>query len=409
MTEAQGSRTNFGALLLGRWVDGTLTYCGRVGTGFDAEELASIGRAILARRTKEPSCDRAPTVRGAVWCRPSLVAAVSYAGVTRDGRLRHPVFKTIRADKGITDLRKEETMTTKAASKATRQRSMKQAESPVVAGITISHPDRVIYQSPSVRKLDLARYYEAVASHMLPWIAGRPLSLLRCPDGTAGECFFQKHFADSLPEGVRRVKSAKGDQLLTIDDITGLIALVQRGVIELHVWGSRVASLERPDYLVFDLDPGPGVAWASVRDGARLIRSVLNELELTSVLRTTGGKGLHVVALLNRSHTWPEAKTLAKRVAEAAAAHRPEAFTTKSLKERRKGRIYVDYLRNGRGATAIANYSARAREGAPVAMPIAWRSLARLTAPDRFTVPALTRRIPPLPDEWQEAMATIGR
>lgn len=280
----------------------------------------------------------------------------------------------------------------------------------LVAGVSITHPDRVIFSEPRITKLELARHYERAAPWLLPFIARRPLSLVRCPKGTEPidakrRCFVQKHFPGALPDGVRRVGRADAERLIYVEDVEGIVSLVQLGVIEFHTWGSRIDDLERPDYLVLDLDPGPGVAWDAVREAAGVVRTLLRGAGLDSVVRTTGGKGLHVVAHLPMRMTWADAKNLAKSVAERAVADAPDTFVATASKSKRIGRIFIDSLRNARGATAIASYSVRARIGAPLAMPIGWRDLGKIDSGAHFSITSLGPRILPLALEWQAALA----
>jgi bifunctional non-homologous end joining protein LigD len=402
MTAPRRSRGGFGSLLLARPEGDRLVYCGRVGAGFSEADLKSIANRLQRMRRKDAPCEGVPrSVRPKLWCEPRLVVEVSFAAITTDGLLRQPVFKALRDDKEVAELTSDERAPSPAPEKAPRR---SRSSPDQVAGVKFTHPDRLVFESPPVTKLELARYYELAAPRLLPFIAGRPLALLRCPDGDGGPCFFQKHFREALPQAVRRVGSAASAHHLVVDDVEGLVSLVQRGVIEFHVWASRADRLDHPEYLVLDLDPGPGVTWDAVRDAARLMRSIISKQGLTPLLRTTGGNGLHVVAYLPVKLTWEDLKALTKAIASTAAAAAPDRLTTVAAKVRRQGRIYIDYLRNGRGATAIANYSARARTGAPVAMPIAWAALGRLDGPAPFTVPNMLRRLHALPRDWREAI-----
>ena len=257
-----------------------------------------------------------------------------------------------------------------------------------VAGVTLSNPDRVLYPEEGLTKLDLARYYAAVAPRMLPHVAGRPLALLRCPQGRAKPCFYQKHWTGTLPPGVETVpiREAKGSlgKYTLVRTATGLVSLVQHGVLEVHLWGSRADRLEAPDRIVFDVDPGPGVTWKRVREAAGLLRALFATLGLSSWLKTTGGKGLHVVLPIARRSSWEEVSAFARAVAQRLAREDPGSFLASASKAARRGRIFVDWLRNTRGATAIAPWSTRARPGAPVSVPLAWEELDRLKGGDQF-------------------------
>lgn len=268
-----------------------------------------------------------------------------------------------------------------------------------VAGIRLTNPDRVLYADQGLTKQDLAAYYEAVAPWMLPHIVGRPLGLIRCPRGQGGQCFFQRHAGSGVPDALRRLRipDMEGDGeavYLAVDDRTGLMALVQIGVLEIHPWGARADDPERPDRLVFDLDPAEGLPWARIVEAAREVRARLAAVGLESFVKTTGGKGLHVVLPVARRQGWDDARAFVRAVAEAMARDRPAAFTAAAAKASRPGKVFIDYLRNARGASAIAPYSTRARPGAPVATPLAWEELEDPDfRPDRFTVASLPDRL----------------
>jgi bifunctional non-homologous end joining protein LigD len=250
-----------------------------------------------------------------------------------------------------------------------------------LAGVRLTHPDRILFPGQGVTKRTLAEYYLAIADRILPHVAGRPLSLVRCPAGQSGECFFQKHASPGFPEALKpvriREKSGSNDYLY-IEDEAGLVAAVQMGVLELHVWGSHIETLETPDRLVFDFDPDEAVEFAAVRGAAVEMRDRLDALGLRSFAMATGGKGIHVVVPLTPREDWEAMKAFAAAMAETLAAEQPDRFLATASKAARKGRIFIDYLRNARGATAIAPFSCRARKGAPIAWPVAWPALSRL-------------------------------
>jgi bifunctional non-homologous end joining protein LigD len=276
--------------------------------------------------------------------------------------------------------------------------------------VQISSRDRLVFQSAGLTKGDVADYYAAVADLLLPGIADRPLSLLRCPRGAAAECFFQKHHAESLGAHVRVVPidTASGtDDYLTVRDASGLLELVQMNALEFHPWGAKVDKPERPDMLVFDLDPGPGVGWKDVVAAARDVRARLQDASLDSFVRLSGGKGVHVVVPIRRGPTWDQAKDFSGAFAEAMAAHRPLQYVASMSKAKRTGRIFIDWLRNGRGATSVCSWSLRAREGAPVAMPIRWEELGRVSGPDAFDLHKALKRAKTLKvDPWEGYAAT---
>lgn len=272
-----------------------------------------------------------------------------------------------------------------------------------IAGVRITHPDRVIYPLQGVTKRDLARFYETIADWILPQVRGRPTSLVRCPEGIAKGCFYQKHVGVWAPAALRRVRiqeKRKVGEYLVVEDLAGLIGLVQIGILEIHTWNAVVERLEQPDRLVFDLDPGDGVMWRDVVAGARRVREVLGGIGLESFLKTTGGKGLHVVVPIESGPGWPECLGFARALAETLAREAPHQFTATVAKRERRGRIYVDYLRNARGATAVAAYSTRARPGAPVSTPVTWDEVGR-RRPDAYTVATIPRRLSALRrDPW---------
>jgi len=275
-------------------------------------------------------------------------------------------------------------------------RSHHTTDESTIAGVRLSHPDRVLYPEHKYTKRDLAEYYEKVGEWILPYVVGRPLTLVRCPEGYQGECFFQKHLTGSLPGAVRGVMvevKGKNEEYVAIENVAGLVALVQMGVLELHPWPAREDNLERPDQLVFDLDPGEGVTWKDIVHGAREVRERLEAAGLKTFLRTSGGKGLHIVVPLSRRNTWEEFKAFAKSVADAMTRDEPDRYIATLSKAKRRGKIFVDYLRNQRGATAVASYSTRRRAGAPVAVPIAWEELTTRTRPDMFNIKNLPKRL----------------
>jgi bifunctional non-homologous end joining protein LigD len=275
-----------------------------------------------------------------------------------------------------------------------------------VAGVTLSNPQRVVYPEQDLTKLDLARYYEMVADWVLPHVADRPLTLVRCPQGQGHHCFYQKHLTEAMPDALRGVNIAeKGspDIYVMVADLPGLVSLVQMGVLEIHPWGARADDVERPDRLVFDLDPGEGVTWSAVIEGAELVRDRLAELGLQSFVRTTGGKGLHVVVPITRHRGWEEVKSFCHALADSFVSAQPDRYIATMSKAKRRGKVFVDYLRNQRGATAVASYSTRARAGAPVATPLAWDELSPNVTADQFTVKTIPARLAKLKkDPWHD-------
>ncbi len=279
------------------------------------------------------------------------------------------------------------------------------AAAATIGGVTLSHPDRVYWQDAGVSKRDLADFYSQIWKWMRPHLVGRPIALLRCPEGAAGQCFFQKHAAAGIATEHLHLVPEKGDKIISIDDLAGLISLVQAGVLEIHTRGTTIGDRERADRLVFDLDPGPGTGWSDVVAAARAVRERLDKLKLKSFLKTSGGKGLHVVLPIKPT-PWDEAKEFARAVAAGMAADEPGRYTATAAKSKRNKRIFIDYLRNSREATAVAPYSTRARPGAPVSTPIEWSELGTLKGSNQFTVLNLPARLKRLrKDPW----AQIGR
>jgi bifunctional non-homologous end joining protein LigD len=257
-----------------------------------------------------------------------------------------------------------------------------------IAGVALTNPDRVLYPEQGITKQTLAAYYEAIAPLMLPHLAGRPLVLVRCPEGRRKGCFYQKHWSVGLPDTLQTVDIEEGSgavrPYVTLDDAAGLVSLIQHGVLEVHVWGSRSDDVDLPDRIVFDLDPGPGVSWKRVIEGARELKDRLEALELESWLKTSGGKGLHIVVPVARRSTWDDVAAFTRAVAYKMASDSPKKYIAKASKAARKGLIFVDWIRNTRGATSVAAWSTRARPGAPISVPIAWGAIDDLEGGDQF-------------------------
>jgi len=278
--------------------------------------------------------------------------------------------------------------------------------------VRLTHPDKIMFPAHDVTKRDVALYLQAAAERMMPHVANRPLSLLRCPEGQAKQCFFQRHGGTGLPAAIRRVsitnKDGEAAEYLYITEADGLLAAAQYDVLEFHIWGAPVADVDRPDRIVFDLDPDPAVAFPVVREAASQVRAALDALGLQSFAMLTGGKGLHVVAPITRHHDWPVVKQFAKALAERFAAEAPDQYVATMRKARRKGRIFIDHFRNERTASAVAPYSPRARESAAIAWPVTWEELAKTASADAVSLSAATRRLAE-PDPWHDYMTTKQR
>lgn len=366
-TKSSTKARPFASLLLAERDGDLLTYRGKVGTGFDAARMADLAAQLqpLAAATPATEVPR-PEARGATWVQPLLVAEVAYAEITGDGRVRHASFLGLRDDKPAAEARVE-------------------TPAPADPPVKISNRDRIIFPEAKLTKGDLSDYCAAMAPLMLEHMAGRPLSLVRCPQGRAKACFFQKHDSGSFGQHVRHVpireKDGAVENYLYVEDAAGILACVQMGSIEFHGWACHAADVEKPDRMIFDLDPDEGLGFAEVKKAAAFLHDRLAELGLTSFAMLSGGKGVHVVAPLTPGHGWDAHKDFARRFAEALSTAEPERFTATMSKAKRKGRIFIDWLRNQRGATAILPWSARARPGAPVALPIAWDELAEVKTP----------------------------
>ncbi len=362
------------SLLLGLNEGGKLRYAGKVGTGFDADTQAMLAAKLekLARKTAPVEVPRA-AAKGAVWVRPTLVAEVAFAEFTADNVVRHASFIGLRGDKPAKAVVAE-----------------KPADPPPASTVKISSRDRVVFPGDGITKGELADYYAAMAGVMLPWLGRRPISLVRCPQGRAKQCFFQKHDAGSFGEQVHHVdireKDGGTEPYLYVEDAHGMLACVQMGTIEFHGWGARVEDVEKPDRLVFDLDPDEGLDFDDVKRAAEHIKSVLADMGLTSFPMLSGGKGVHIVVPLTPEAEWPAVKSFADRFARALAADEPERFVATATKAKRKGRLFIDWLRNQRGAPAVLPYVVRARPGAPVAAPVAWSEFKGLDTAARWTL-----------------------
>ncbi len=412
-TDPGGAREGFGSLLLGYYDRARrLRFAGAVGTGFNQATLRALRRRLdrLARRVP-PSAEIARAApRRAHWVAPELVAELRYSEWTRDGRLRHPAFLGLREDKSADEvvIDREDAAAAGLSDPAPRASALpgRVRGTVEVAGVAISNADKVLYPKGGFTKLALAQYYEQIAPHMLPELSGRPLTLVRCPEGYDKNCFYQKHATKAVPAALERLDIPEGRDAgihLLANDLAGLLSLVQMGVLEIHVWGSTRRALDRPDRVVFDFDPDEGLAWPRVVEAAFTMRHLLGELGLESFAKATGGKGLHVVVPLRPQLDWDEMKAFSKAMAEEMARREPGAYTTTMAKKSRRGRIFIDYLRNQRGATAIAAYSARARPGAPVAAPLSWKEVEDGVRSDAFTIATLPRRLATLSrDPWND-------
>jgi bifunctional non-homologous end joining protein LigD len=417
-TDPEGSRHGFGALLLGVYEsDGKLAYAGKVGTGFSDASLADLSHALSELVQKQSPFRNPPggaEGRRAHWVRPVLVAEVSFTEWTDDGTLRHASFRGLRADKPATEVVRERPAPLSIHSEPNEQapraparaNALRSTDKNAVAGILLTNPDKKLYPEAGITKRDLALYYAAVGEWMLPHLRDRPLTLLRCPNGWNEECFYQKKAEEGVNDAISRVEIHSGDgstaRYMMADSVPAIVALLQMGVLEVHPWGSRASSLGFPDRIIFDLDPDDEVGWEDLKQAALIVKTLLENIGLAPFLKTTGGKGLHVVVPVEPAVGWENVKGFTKAVAEFLERTFPDRFTAKLLKVSRRGKIFIDYLRNSEGATAVAAYSTRARPRAPVSTPVAWDELSRDLRFDHFNVGNVPKRLAKgKADPWQ--------
>nr|WP_308742349.1 DNA ligase D [uncultured Anaerocolumna sp.] len=388
------------SLLLGIYEGEELVYAGRAGTGLSESDMKTLEKKFENIKRMNPAFKIAPSPKSnekITWLEPELVAEIKFAEWTKENLLRQASFKGIRTDKDPMDIKKEK------AEDEKYQYSEKEVEKPmevnansiIIEGIKISNPDKVMFDDPVTTKIDVVQYYEKVSERMLPYVSHRILSIVRCPKGISQTCFYKKH-PGAGSKGIITIpittSSGEIEDYFYIENAPGLISEVQMGTLEFHTWGSRVDEIEKPDVMVFDLDPDEGMDLSRVRQGVLDIRSILNELSLNSYLKTSGGKGYHVVVPLKPVVTWDAFHDFARRVAEVMEQKWPDRYTSNVRKAKRTDKIFIDWIRNGRGATSIAPYSIRARKGARVSMPIAWDELDTV-APDGITMADALLRI----------------
>lgn len=415
-TAARGARVGLGSILLARPArGGGWDFAGRVGTGFSDAQLKELAATLQKAGLKKPPVHEAtidPLLRGAHWVSPRAVVEVYFRGIGNHGLLRQPSLKAMRLDKKPKDLRRNDKAPvthkrgktamaqTKAVPAKKVARSSKTAvtkkQSVSMEQVTITHPEREVFPGEGISKQDVAEYYRTVMKHFLPGVEGRPMSVIRCPSGVGEGCFFQKHIIDGLkhtPSARLKEESGRSGDYLYPDTAEAIIEMVQFGAIEFHPWGSTVNDPEHATRLIFDLDPAADVDWPRVVQGARCVRSLLEKLGLVSFVRTTGGKGLHVVVPLKPACAWDKVKQFAHSFADTLAKTYPDEFVAVASKSKRRGLIFLDYLRNARGATSVASYSLRARPGAPVAVPLRWEELGKIKSGTQFDIHSLPQRL----------------
>ncbi len=397
-----------GALLLGYHQDGKLIYAGRTGTGFTQKLQKQIRDRLDSLRSNTNPFLAIGTAerKGALWVKPELVAEVAFSTWTADNFVRQASFKGLREDKPAAEVVREKAAGMPNARSASRAAQAvphsTRAEPPTAISMPrVTHPDKIVDRESGLTKEQFVSYYAEAAEHILPHIANRPLSIVRCPGGTSAKCFFQKHVKVGLPKGIGSVdivdrKSGKPEPYITLSDAAVIPELGQLNVFELHPWGAPASDFEHPDRLIFDLDPDTSIDWQTLADTAAEVRSRLKKLGLETFLKSTGGKGLHIVAPIKSEHDWPSVKEFAHQFVLAMEADNPSLYITKMTKAARAGRIYLDYLRNERGATAVAPYSPRSRSGVPVSVPMAWSEL-KADGPPRCLVAAFA--------EWRKRLS----
>ena len=405
-----------GALTVGVYTNGKFTYAGRIGTGYSHAMARELWKRLEALHADKPPFALPADERrkNVIWVKPQMVIEAEFRGWTHGEVLRQASFKGVREDKAAKDVVREvpkdmakirtkpkPAQTSNAA--PARKSPASKSSSHVVADVTLTHPDRVYWADVGVTKEDLAEYYVAVWDWIAPHVVRRPLALVRCPDGTEGQCFFQKHVAAGIKDSkLRHVVKGKDHDVIAVERVDDLVSLVQSGVLEIHTRGSTLEKLEACDRIVFDLDPGDGVTWAQLVTAAREVRKRLEDLKLESFVKLSGGKGLHVVLPIDVAD-WDTTKNFTQAIAMAMSADSPKLYVAKMTKSLRDGRIFIDYLRNSREATSVAPYSSRARTGAPVSAPVSWDELGRTTGGGEFTVLNLQKRLTRLKrDPWAD-------
>ncbi|MDR0209953.1 MAG: DNA ligase D [Pseudomonas putida] len=403
-TDPKGSRNAFGALLLALHDNdsGQLRYAGKVGTGFSATTLDSIHARLKPLEVDTPALAKPPTgadARGVHWLKPQLLAEVAYAQMTRDGVVRHSVFHGLRDDKPASAIDLERAMP--------KTRVVKPASEPQLGDLRLTHPERVIDATSGVTKRQVAEYYAQVAPWILPQLKDRPVALVRAPDGLGGELFFQKNAGQlHIPDVVNYSKAQAGQAAMILNSAESLLGAVQMNTLELHTWNGTDKDFDKPDRFVLDLDPDPALPWKAMLEATQLTLTLLDELGLKVFLKTSGGKGMHLVVPLTRRAGWDQVKDFSHAIVEYLARLFPERLSAVSGPKNRVGRIFIDYLRNGKGATTVSAYSLRAREGLPVSVPIWREELPQLKGANQWHIGNLAERLAEVDDPWADLTKT---
>ncbi len=386
---------HFKSLLLGAYnEDQELIYVGKVGTGFNSKNTPEMLKKLKKYKAEDsPFADRKKE-RNVTWLKPQILAEIDFRGWTKDHILRQASFKALRSDKPA-----KEVMVEKKSQSPKKSSEQKKDE------LKISNPDKILIPKAKITKKQIAEYYVTVKDLILPHISERPLSLLRCPDGINKECFFQKYIPDKKDDPIYEYpvdyKESSTKSVNYIDSLPGIIALTQLGVLEIHNWGTHVEHYEKPDLIVFDLDPGPNVSMAEVKKAALRVKEILDQLKLKSFIKTSGGKGFHIHVPIEPLYNWNSVKSFTKAIAQQLVDTYPDKYLVNMSKARRKGKIFIDYLRNGFGATSIAPYSLRARETGSIAFPIDWKDLSKVK-PDQFKLKNISRHLKGRKDPWKD-------
>jgi bifunctional non-homologous end joining protein LigD len=397
-SDPKSSRQHFGAILLGYYdEDHQLKYCGKVGTGFTDISLKELASTFKKYRQKECPFVAYPekSTRHIHWLTPKLVGEVEYLETTKDGILRHPSFKGLRSDKDPDSITLELPKNVKVTMKDKPKQSVR-----------FTNLNKVLYPELEITKADLANYYELAADWILPHIKNRPLTVVRCPEGIAKKCFYQRHSNDTVPSSVKAVAipgESSPEYFIYINNLEGLLGLVQMSVLEIHPWGSTIKHLSKPDRIIFDLDPAPDVPWKEVVATARLLHEFIDYLNLKNFVKTTGGKGLHIVVPILPTLEWDEVRAISKCIADLVVAINPDKYIATMSKAKRTGKIFIDYLRNARAATGIAPYSTRAKPTASIATPLSWDELTPRIKSDSYTLVNINKRLRALKtDPWED-------
>lgn len=397
-TQPRGSRKYFGSLLIGVFSDKGLQYCGHVGTGFNEISLKNIYQLLQKNTTSQmPFTQRPPKISDVHWVKPKIVIEVEFIEWTQEGILRHPSFKGIRKDKPANKVNMETLKSLRKVVMAPKNKT------PVEYNFT--NPGRVLYPKDGITKQDLGDFYQSISSWILPYIVDRPLTLVRCPEGEGKECFYQKHLKEKSIPGLYTIdikEKNKTEKYIYIQDLQGLLALVQLGVLEIHPWGCRIEEVENPDLIVFDLDPAPDVEWKKVIAAAKHLRDQLAKIKLKSFVKTSGGKGLHLVVPIKPIYSWSDMVNFAHAFTDVIVAQNPDIYIGTMSKAKRTGKIFIDYLRNNRGSTTVAAYSTRAKPGAPVSTPLSWKELTPRIKANSYNLHNLPNRLVRLKiDPWK--------